>query len=261
MTVKLSREVARKVLETIDAGLVAGVGIPEPGKMCVEAAVCYALGLPHGDNPDDCVAQPLRALKMALNDQSWRNAAARAKGMRRLGIAQLGSKGMDEKEFLRRLSEFTVGVIVPRVLRSAIKSGADKSLEHHAARCEKEKSYDAADAAYAGAYAAYAHADAAHADADADAADAAAKAAHAAYAAAAYAAYAAYAAADAAAKAARAADAEAAARAADAAADAADAAADAAHAADAEREFFAEGVVQILVKMKVPGTKWLDLTN
>ena len=50
--------IAAKVLETVDAGLCSGVGKPVPGEMCVEAAVCYALGLPHSDNPD-CVAPAL----------------------------------------------------------------------------------------------------------------------------------------------------------------------------------------------------------
>lgn len=47
---RITRKIAVRVLEVVDAGLVSGVGSPEPGKMCVEAAVCYALGLPHGDS-------------------------------------------------------------------------------------------------------------------------------------------------------------------------------------------------------------------
>jgi len=46
MASEITREVAQKVLSAVDAGLVKGQGIQEPGKMCVEAAVCYALGLP-----------------------------------------------------------------------------------------------------------------------------------------------------------------------------------------------------------------------
>lgn len=52
---EITIDIARKVLQTIDAGLVKGAGVPEPGKMCVEAAVCYGMGLPHGDNPT-CVS-------------------------------------------------------------------------------------------------------------------------------------------------------------------------------------------------------------
>ena len=81
----ITREIAAKVLATVDAGLVAGVGVPEPGKMCVEAAVCYAMGLPHGDNPT-CVAPKLRWLKIRLNDSRWSSPQARAQGMRRLAL-------------------------------------------------------------------------------------------------------------------------------------------------------------------------------
>src|SRR5690242_6476677 len=90
-----------KILATIDAGLVNGVGEPIPGHMCIEAAVCYGLGLPHGDNPT-CVSPYLRRLKIGLNDRNWSSSEARAKGLRRLGLAQLGSAGvLDETEFRR----------------------------------------------------------------------------------------------------------------------------------------------------------------
>ena len=46
----INRKVAKRVLEVVDAGLSSGLGNPKPGEMCVEAAVCYALGLPHGDS-------------------------------------------------------------------------------------------------------------------------------------------------------------------------------------------------------------------
>lgn len=89
---ELNEAVARKVLETVDAGLSSGLGVQKPGKMCVEAAVCYALGLPHGDNPP-CVGVAVRAFKIRLNDSGWSSPEARAKGMRKLAIAQLGSDG------------------------------------------------------------------------------------------------------------------------------------------------------------------------
>jgi hypothetical protein len=34
---KPTLEIARKVIATVDAGLVRGVGVAVPGKMCVEA--------------------------------------------------------------------------------------------------------------------------------------------------------------------------------------------------------------------------------
>jgi len=96
---EITREIAAKVLEVVDAGLVSGMGKPIPGQMCVEAAVCYAMGLPHSDDPK-CVAPILRSLKIRLNDSTWSSDKARANGLRRLALAQLGSRNvLDEKEF------------------------------------------------------------------------------------------------------------------------------------------------------------------
>jgi hypothetical protein len=160
-------EIARKVLEVIDAGLVSGVGEPIPGQMCVEAAVCYALGEPHGDKPS-CVAPALRALKIKLNDASWSSDEQRTKGIRRLGIAQLGSAGaLDEKEFVKRCATLSIRTCVPNALRAAaslFKKGSEskEKLLQAADLCEKDPTpqnayaaraaadaADAADAAYA----------------------------------------------------------------------------------------------------------------
>src|SRR5690606_13425965 len=83
---EITEGLVTKLLGVVDAGLVDGVGEPEPGKMCVEAAVCYAMGLPHSDKPT-CVSPALRALKIRLNDSSWSSNEARAKGLRRLAVA------------------------------------------------------------------------------------------------------------------------------------------------------------------------------
>src|SRR5208337_5228881 len=163
---KITEVIARKVLETVDAGLVGGVGVPVPGQMCVEAAVCYALGLPHGDDPG-CVAPALRALKIRLNDASWSSNQARARGMRRLAVAQLGSTDvLDETEFARRIADHAIRVSAPKAIRMAAMLIEEKDLDAllaAARRCEDEGSVaaanaaaDAANAADAVAYAAYA---------------------------------------------------------------------------------------------------------
>ncbi len=234
----ITREMAAKVLSVVDAGLVNGLGQPIPGQMCVEAAVCYALGLPHGDEPG-CVAPTLRSLKIRLNDSNWSSAAMRGKGLRRLALAQLGSAGaLDEKEFVRRLVDYAIRNSVPLALRAAASVHKDHkhkaALLDAAARCEKEgtrkAALDAKTAADAAAYAADAYA----ADAAANAA-AAADAADAAYAADAYAA--------------------------NAAANAAAYAADATDARDKSLADYAEAVVQILIDMNAPGCQWLNLTE
>src|SRR5271166_4019633 len=99
----ITSEIAKKVIETVDAGLCSGLGKPIPGEMCVEAAVCYALGFPHGDEPI-CVSRALRMLKMRLNDSCWSSNAARASGLRKLSVLQLGSNGeLDDIAFVQRL--------------------------------------------------------------------------------------------------------------------------------------------------------------
>jgi hypothetical protein len=243
-TMDMTRDVAIKVRDIVDVGLVAGVGRPEPGHLCVEAAVCLALGLPHGDDPA-CVEPSLRRLKIALNDKAWSSPQARAQGLRRLAIAQLGSAGvLDETAFRARVTEMTIRRVVPLALRVAAKVNprhADR-LEAAAVRCEQDGTREAAQAARA-----YAYADA----------DAYAAAGDDAYAAAAYADAAAYAAAGDDAYAAAGDDAYAAA-AVDAYAAAGD---DAAYARTRDRVLaqFAEWVVEILIDLQAPGCQWLDL--
>ena len=147
-TIKITRRVAKKVLATVDAGLVSGLGTLQPGKMCVEAAVCYALGLPHGDNPA-CVAPSLRKLTIRLNDSNWSSDTARAKGMRKLAVLQLGTAGvLDEKEFLRRVVDMTIRKIVPRALLSAagMKDNAahKENLKSAAKKCAEEGTRESA---------------------------------------------------------------------------------------------------------------------
>src|ERR1700750_875710 len=116
---QITETVARKVLEVVDAGLVKGVGNPKPGQMCVEAAVCYALDLPHGDDPQ-CVSRALRQLKINLNDRPWSSNEARGKGLRRLAVAQLGSRdAIDDREFAKRVAELAIRKSVPEALRAA----------------------------------------------------------------------------------------------------------------------------------------------
>lgn len=80
MAIELTSKVAKKVLAVVDAGLVSGIGQPIPGKMCVEAAVCYAMGLPHSDTPE-CVGSEVRSFKITLNDQYWPTDEDRTKGI------------------------------------------------------------------------------------------------------------------------------------------------------------------------------------
>jgi len=176
--VEITHAIARKVLTVVDAGLVKGVGNRKLGEMCVEAAVCFALGEKHGDEPT-CVDPILRAFKIGLNDAEWSSTKARANGLRRLALAQLGSAGaFDATDFAHRLTMMTVNKIVPRVLRVAaamkLPGKHSEALEQAAKACESAETSDAAsyaaraasDAASAASYAASAASDAASAASD-----------------------------------------------------------------------------------------------
>jgi len=251
---EITREIAIKVRDTVDAGLVKGIGIQIPGQMCVEAAVCYAMGLPHSDEPP-CVSAAVRSLKIGLNDSAWSSDEIRGRGMRRLALAQLGSAGtVDDAEFNRRVIEVIIRRFVPIALRAAA-SVHDKqfhkdALEAAAVSCEKAETSWAARAAARAASEAASWAASWAARAASWAASEAARAASEA------ASEAARAASEAASWAARAAS-EAASEAARAASWAASEAARAA--SDKLLAEFAECVVQVLIEMKAPGCQWLDL--
>lgn len=134
----ITQELVEKLIDVVDQGLCYGIGRPIPGQMCVEAAVCYSMGLPHGDKPT-CVLADIRNLKIALNDKSWSSNVARARGLRRLAVAQLGSTELDAKKFRERILDVVLRRVVPRALRSAAKVAVgdhSEKLEEAAKNCE-----------------------------------------------------------------------------------------------------------------------------
>lgn len=112
--ININEEIAKRVLEVVDKGLTDGVGSAIPGQMCVEAAVCYAMGEPHTDKPK-CVEKEIRNLKIELNDSDiWRSNTDRATGLRRLAIAQLGSKDVVKGDkFVRAVEKLALTKYVP----------------------------------------------------------------------------------------------------------------------------------------------------
>ncbi|HEY9684725.1 MAG TPA: hypothetical protein V6C86_24320 [Oculatellaceae cyanobacterium] len=172
MPVAINKRLARKVLSIVDQGLCGGMGVQEPGKMCVEAAVCYALGEPHSDQPS-CVAPEVRSFKIKLNDSNWSSNEARAKGLRRIAIAQLGTKEppFDALEFSKRVTFLAVTKWTPKALRSAAKIAISEEEKQKllaaAKKCEKLGANatleELKNAAANAAYAAYAAANAANA--------------------------------------------------------------------------------------------------
>lgn len=106
---ELDESAAKKILEVVDAGLCSGLGRPEPGHMCVEAAVAYALGLPFNDTPE-CVDKTLSGVKVALNDcLDYVSYEDRAKVLRRIAVAQIGSAGvLDIGDLILKVAQLTV---------------------------------------------------------------------------------------------------------------------------------------------------------
>jgi hypothetical protein len=144
----VNREIAKKVLEVVDAGLVSGLGEAIPGRMCVEAAVCYAMGLPHSDEPT-CVGSAVRIFKINLNDSNWPTDADRTKGMRKLAIAQLGSDSIDQMAFAKHVALECQRRVLPLVLRRAasFKGKFAEQLEAAAVACEASTTHEEAAAA------------------------------------------------------------------------------------------------------------------
>ena len=149
----LTAEIVAKFDDVLSRGLCAGLGSPN-GQMCVEAAICYALGLPHGDEPE-YVEPAVKSYKIRLNDAHWSSPQARAAGLRDLGIAQIGSEGVvDGAEFSRRMSTKTIQILIPALFREVLKH--DEKCLTAADRCETDATATAATAAGAAAsYSAY----------------------------------------------------------------------------------------------------------
>ena len=134
----------------LSRGLCTGLGV-RGEQECIEAAVCEVLGLPHGDNPEEYVSAAVRSYKIALNDvASWSSPHARAAGLRDLGLAQIGSRGVvDDLEFSRRLAEQHIRVLIPALFRELFPN--QKALLDAAKLCEAEGTHKAAYAARAAA--------------------------------------------------------------------------------------------------------------
>jgi hypothetical protein len=147
---ELTQEQLTQYDALIARGLCSDIGNRD-GQMCIEAAVCTILNLPHGDDPG-CVSAAVRSYKIRLNDSKWSSPQARAAGLRDLGLAQLGSKGVvDDSAFANRLAELTIRELIPALFRDPAIEATSAMLEA-AARCEAEGTADAA--RYAARYAA-----------------------------------------------------------------------------------------------------------
>ena len=169
--IKLTKQIALKVLESINGALRMGAGNGEGQDVCVMQAIARAVGLPASDDHvEECVGTAVSAFNRRLNDCSWSSDTARAEGMKALGVASIGSNQLNQMEFGKLMFVRGTQRLLPFVFReiAKIKSGDYKTkLEKHAEICEKVTNFeeakkackDASASAHAHAYA-YAYASA-----------------------------------------------------------------------------------------------------
>lgn len=107
---------AKEIMGMItEHGLIKGAG-NRKNEFCIEQAISIVenrrLGLPYvpaegiSDEPR-CVDADVRDAKIALNDHPWSSRKARAKGMLKLAIAQLGSNTLEKEAFHEALVQET----------------------------------------------------------------------------------------------------------------------------------------------------------
>ena len=126
----ITPELVASIHKALDKGLTKGLGKPIEGEMCVEALICHKLELPHSDNPP-CVGSEVRKAKIVLNDCEWSSNKARAEGMRKLAVAQLGSNQLDQVEFVNRLKLLSTKRLLPFLIQKHFdKTKNEKLLEY-----------------------------------------------------------------------------------------------------------------------------------
>lgn len=88
---------------------------PGKGQMCIEAAICAVLEYDSEDQPK-CVTKEIINFKIELNDSYWSSPKARAKGLRDLGLAQLGSRGViTGSQFTKAFKEEAQKELLPAI--------------------------------------------------------------------------------------------------------------------------------------------------
>jgi hypothetical protein len=134
-------EIIPKFAAALTGGLCGELGERE-GRMSIMAAVSKALDLPHGEQPD-CVSHAVRWYTMALGcSPRWVSAQSRAAGLRNLGIAGIGSRGISDGLFSEQITKRTIQILIPKLFREVFFDNAE-CLEA-ADRCEQAPTAKAA---------------------------------------------------------------------------------------------------------------------
>ena len=130
MKTKITTKTAKEILRLLSFGLPKGKGKPIPGEMCIEAVITVALGEPFSDKPS-CVEQGIGSVneaKIALNDCAWSSPQARAKGMQKIALAQLGSNTLQTNAFRDLLKLKSTQRILPYIIQKHYEQCKDEKL-------------------------------------------------------------------------------------------------------------------------------------
>jgi len=104
----------------IDQGLCAGLN-SDSGQVCIEAAISLALGEGLRDEPS-CVHPRIRELTINLNDNEWSSSEARAQGLYKLGLAQLGTRVGDKYSKYSEIENLMRDKIIKRKVLPVLKT-------------------------------------------------------------------------------------------------------------------------------------------
>ena len=112
----INAQLCSKILDVVDKGLTKEFRTQKPGRMCIEAAVCYAMNHEYPHEPL-CVGRTVRKFIIMLNKSRWSSDTKRAKGLRKLAIAQLGSSAIDQLKFAEYVVIQTIKRILPIIVK------------------------------------------------------------------------------------------------------------------------------------------------
>jgi len=148
----INQDLVNKIHCLLDKGVTPGLSKnPKPGEMCLEQAVCYALGEEVTNKPS-CVGEHVRWFVVTLNNCNWSSPSARAEGMRDLAIVQLGSNFLDQNDFTENLRFAVIKKLLPSMFRDLGEEKWEKQIKSLEGAKDLEEARQAASAAAKVAY-------------------------------------------------------------------------------------------------------------
>lgn len=128
----------KQLLYQIDGGLTHGMGGGGRSNMCVQHAVNHVMGRGRSDDVTWCALNEINSFGIHLNDCRWTSKRARADGLRRLAVAELGSNKVNKAELAQSIRRKYVNHMLPQQLEivgkhelAAHARSANTDLEHH----------------------------------------------------------------------------------------------------------------------------------